>query len=92
MPPSPDAMLFAAFAAEAPPPPETTDLVLELTEEVQAVTRLLRQATQLLYGAPGPERAQQLAAVLLAAQEAAQRQAEGTAALLRRLSLESQAA
>jgi hypothetical protein len=100
MPPSPDAALFARLVAQASPPPTTTELVLDLTEEVEAVTRLLREATQLLQGAPGSgqaavsgaEHAQQLATLLLAAQEAAQRQAEGTAALLRRLSLGNRAA
>jgi hypothetical protein len=92
MPPSPDAAIFAALAAEAPPAPDAADLALELTEEVRALTRLLREATQTLRAPPAPGSAARLAGLLAAAEEAAQRQAEATAGLLRQLSRERRAA
>jgi hypothetical protein len=92
MPYTPDAAIFAALVAAAPPPVGATELVLGLTDEVQAVTQLLREATEALRGPASPERVKRLAGLLLAAQEAAQRQAESTALLLRHLSLDSRAA
>lgn len=92
MPVTPDAALFAALLAEAPPPPGATEIVLELTEEVRTVSGLLREASAALRAQPGAEQARHLAALLDAAQEAAQRQAERTTALLRRLAASHQAA
>lgn len=89
---SPDAALFAALVAETPPPPGVEQLVLGLSEDVRAVTAALREAAQLLRAPATGESAHALAALLGEAEAAAQRQAEGTAALLRQLSRNSRAA
>ncbi|WP_027285086.1 hypothetical protein [Rubritepida flocculans] len=92
MSPSPDAAIFAALAAEAPPAPNAADLALELTEEVRALTRLLREATETLRAPPAPGSAARLAGLLAAAEETAQRQGEATLALLRQLGARRSAA
>jgi hypothetical protein len=92
MPVTPDAALFAALLAASPPAAGATELVLELTEEVRTVSGLLREASLALRAPPNAEQARHVAALLDAAQEAAQRQAERTAALLRHLAAGSEAA
>ena len=91
---SPDAALFAALlgaspTARRPPEPDLADLVLCLVQSVRRSTAALRDASACFAREPDGER---LAALLAQAQAAALDQAECTAALVRGIHAEAEAA